>query len=202
MLYFIVAAFYVMVHGLFYNNPNGIEICIYNVVCYVRFPFIWGTYTAYTYQILIFGGAYFWFYKKFKWKSPFMFMLVWSFSDIFYNVSFYAFHIQETLAGKIPYLVVQEGTEVYLLKTTIECLIFLIAVGFLRPKFDLRPTPIKITGLILIIGALVWNLIMGYPFLGALAPDTLILQIQAFVGSFGLVVFMYSVIVPSKSNTK
>ena len=184
VFYFAYATLFLFLYHLGSNN------IYYALTAPVNFLFIWGSYNPYTYQVTMFVFAYFLFYKKFKWLSPFMFMFVWGFNDVFYNVTFDMAHLSALLAGQIP-AQMPNGVTVYIEKVMIEALIMIIGATFLHLRFNMSYTFAKYFGLTLIIGGIIWAAIMGFPIgeIGAVGVY------QAFMGITGLLTFMYTAVV-------
>lgn len=154
------------------------------------FPFIWGGFSPIGYHVLEFVAIYFMFHKKFGWKSPFMFMLVWGFEDVFYNSAYMLTH----LSGAVAYLNMYGFLEVI----SIETLIAIIGLWFLHPKLDLSLTFIKIFSVVIFVGINIYLALYGYPSLDDTIPsnEILILNFASFVSNAGYLLVMYTILAP------
>jgi hypothetical protein len=185
MLYFAGVTALVIASNIIDNSFGNLY---FNIITNVTFPFIWGTYSPYSYQVIVLVVTYFLFYKKFQWLSPFMFMFVWGFNDIFYNAYFDAFHIEPLLNGQLPSHIPQ-GWGVYLGKMLIEGVIMCLGAFMLRLKFDFSYGFTKYFGLTLVICNVIYVLVVGFPTLASAVP---VLDFQAGMALIGLMMFMYT----------
>jgi len=162
----------------------------YSLTTRVSFQWVWGTYAPYAWDVILFALAYALFYRKFKWFSPFMFMFVWGFNDMLYNVYYDLYHYQWFVSGAL----FPDGEAVYFEKMAIEAGIAIVGLILLRPKLNLKYSFLAYFGLALVIINHVYNGLIGFPILNT----TPALQFQSFTSVVGLLLFLYSVLQPSK----
>lgn len=165
-----------------------------NIVAYPFIPHLWPVYAPLALLVIEFAAIYFVFYGKFTWRSPFIFLVVWSFSELSYNFMFITAHLQVLFAGQLTVLY-PDGAEIFLAKMALYVIAFVVGLVLLRPiKLDWSFSFVKYAAILIIVVETAYNYSIGFPL--AAVNYTTIGYLLSFVGNIVTPTIFYTVIKP------